>query len=249
MPAISASSLVAVLQSSLSSNLPTSSTPGRPSTSPGSPDDLQTHPDATWNFPDLRSLSTYAGSSSPHEQEGYATCSWSVAAARGTSAHAVAARLGYPSIDSTVASRGHSAHVPAARVDQDRHRAPAPPRDMVHRVSASQPLIIIVYNGQSDASASATPAFAPTDSSAPSSRTPNDINQRLSFPPDWALHPSSGAHASTLTEAKARRLRQRILHTTRTDNSSPLGPSASSSADPTSTRDAPFAGLHTSWCS
>jgi hypothetical protein len=127
MPAISASSLVAVLQSSLSSNLATSSTPGRPSTSPGSPDDLQTHPDATWNFPDLRSLSTYAGSSSPHEQEGYATCSWSVAAARGTSAHAVAARLGYPSIDSTVASRGHSAHVPAARFDQDRHRAPAPP--------------------------------------------------------------------------------------------------------------------------
>ena len=96
MPATSASSLVAVLQSSLSPNLATSSTPGRPSTSPGSPDDLQTHPDATWYFPDLRSLFTYAGSSSSHEQEGYATCSWSVAAARGNSAHAVAARLGYP---------------------------------------------------------------------------------------------------------------------------------------------------------
>ena len=163
----------------------------------------------------------------------------SVAAARGNPAPAVAARLGYSSTDSAVASRSPSAHVHAARFDQDLHCAPPPTRDVVHRSSATQPFNIIVYNGQSDAPAPSTFASAPTNPGAPSDRTRHDINQRLSFPPDRALHPSPGSNVLPLTEAKARRLRRRTLHASRADKSSCLGPSASTSADLTSTRDAP----------
>ena len=165
----------------------------------------------------------------------------SAAAARGNSAHVVAARPGRPTIDSVAASRSDNAHVPATRFEQDMECALASTRDVVHRGSASQPVNIIVYNGPSDASAPTTSAFPPTNSGASSHRAPNDINKRLSLPADHVLHSSSGAHASPLTEAKSRRQRRRTLRSAIASNPSSLHTPATSSADFTYMRDAPSA--------
>jgi hypothetical protein len=111
------------------------------------------------------------------------------------SAHAVAARLGYPpSILQSLAGATVLMCLPPVSIKTScctsRHGSSGLCLPTTHHNCLRRSIRRVRF---------CDPCFRSHGLKRALSRTPNDINQRLSFPPDWALHPSSGAHASTLS--------------------------------------------------